>query len=179
MLRLPRWSKTVAVLGASLSSLVMVHAACGQEAQSPVAPATEAVFLHRGWQLQSSCVAKTSGENISTAGFAAAGWHQAEIPATVVGALVADKTYPDPDVAMNLKSLPGMDYSTKTFFAIQEMPKDSPFRCSWWFRTEFASPSAAEHANTFLHFLGINYRANIWLNGKKLANEKEVAAKRI
>jgi exo-1,4-beta-D-glucosaminidase len=153
----------------------MVHAACGQEAQSPVAPATEAVFLHRGWQLQSSCVAKTSGENISTAGFAAAGWHQAEIPATVVGALVADKTYPDPDVAMNLKSLPGMDYSTKTFFAIQEMPKDSPFRCSWWFRTEFASPSAAEHANTFLHFLGINYRANIWLNGKKLANEKEVA----
>ena len=34
----------------------------------------------------------------------------------MVGALVDDKTYPDPDYGTNLKSLPGMDYSTKTFF---------------------------------------------------------------
>jgi exo-1,4-beta-D-glucosaminidase len=109
------------------------------------------------------------------AGFDASTWHKAEIPSTVVGALVTDKTYPDPDYAMNLKSLPGMDYSDKSFFALQDMPKDSPFRCSWWYRTEFATPAEAAAGNTQLHFLGINYRANIWLNGKKIAGEKEVA----
>ena len=54
-------------------------------------------------------------------GFDAKGWHHSDIPSTVVGALVADKTYPDPDYGTNLKSFPGMDYSSKTFFANQDM----------------------------------------------------------
>jgi exo-1,4-beta-D-glucosaminidase len=167
------WSwKTIAVL------VVFVLSSCCMNAHAQttesIAPPTK-IFLHQGWQLQSSCEAKTSGEKVSAAGFDAAGWHKAEIPATVVGALVTDKTYPDPDYAMNLKSIPGMDYSTKSFFAIQDMPKDSPFKCSWWYRTEFRSPEGAAHANTWLHFLGINYRANIWINGKKIAGDKEVA----
>jgi exo-1,4-beta-D-glucosaminidase len=92
-----------------------------------------------------------------------------------VGALVTDKTYPDPDFGTNMKSLPGMGYSPKSFFANQDMPKDSPFRCSWWFRTEFSSPADAEHKTNWLNFLGINYRANIWLNGQKIADANDVA----
>jgi len=172
MSHLPRWSKILPVMSALLLSLAMAGEGRAQAAEP--APVPGKIFLHRGWQLQSSCEAKTSGEKVSIAGFDATGWHKADIPATVVGALVTDKTYPDPDYGMNLKSIPGMDYSTKSFFAIQDMPKDSPFKCSWWYRTEFASPSAAAAANTFLHFLGINYRANIWINGKKIADDKEV-----
>jgi len=173
MSRLPRLWKVFLVMVALLLGFGMAGEAHGQLAEPAAAPSK--IFLHQGWQLQSSCVAKASGEKVSTAGFDAAGWHKADIPATVVGALVADKTYPDPDYGTNLKAFPGMDYSSKTFFAIQEMPKDSPFKCSWWFRTEFASPGGAERANTFLHFLGINYRANIWINGEKIAGDKEVA----
>jgi exo-1,4-beta-D-glucosaminidase len=140
-------------------------------------PASEPgkTFLHEGWQLQSSCVAKASGEKISSAGFDAGSWHKAAIPATVVGALVADKTYADPNYGKNLLSIPGMDYSNKSFFALQDMPKNSPFRCAWWYRTEFATPAGTANAITWLHFLGINYRANLWINGKKLAGEKEIA----
>jgi exo-1,4-beta-D-glucosaminidase len=142
-----------------------------------VAPslAAEKIFLHKDWQLQSSCEAKATGEQVSTVGFDAAKWHRTDLPNTVVGALVDDKTYPDPTYGTNLKSLPGMNYSSKTFFALQDMPKDSPFRCSWWFRTEFNAPAEYQGKTQWLDFLGINYRANVWINGKKVADEKEVA----
>jgi exo-1,4-beta-D-glucosaminidase len=133
------------------------------------------IYLHKDWQIQSSCEAKASGVEISAAGFDAKGWHHSDIPSTVVGALVTDKTYPDPNYGTNLKSFPGMDYSSKSFFANQDMPKDSPFRCSWWFRTEFSLPAEAEHTTSWLDFLGINYRANVWLNGQKIADANEVA----
>jgi exo-1,4-beta-D-glucosaminidase len=133
------------------------------------------MYLHKDWQIQSSCEAKASGAEISAVGFDAKGWHHSDIPSTVVGALVADKTYPDPDYGTNLKSFPGMDYSSKTFFANQDMPKDSPFRCSWWFRTEFTPPADSERKTNWLNFLGINYRANVWLNGQKIADSKDVA----
>lgn len=118
---------------------------------------------------------KASGAEISAAGFEAKGWHHSDIPSTVVGALVTDKTYPDPDYGTNMKSFPGMGYSSKSFFANQDMPKDSPFRCAWWFRTEFSLPAEAEHKTNWLNFLGINYRANVWLNGQKIADANEVA----
>jgi exo-1,4-beta-D-glucosaminidase len=133
------------------------------------------IYLHKNWQIQSSCEAQAAGEQISSVGFDAKGWHQADIPATVVGALVTDKTYPDPNYATNLKSLPGMNYSDKTFFANQEMPEGSPFRCSWWYRTEFPLPEGGAKRTEWLNFLGINYRANIWINGHKVEDANDVA----
>jgi exo-1,4-beta-D-glucosaminidase len=132
-------------------------------------------YLHKEWQIQSSCEVKASGAEISAPGFDTKGWHHSDIPSTVVGALVTDKTYPDPDYGTNLKSFPGMNYSSKSFFANQDMPKDSPFRCSWWFRTEFTPPADAQHKTNWLNFLGINYRANVWLNGQKIADANDVA----
>ena len=131
--------------------------------------------LHGMWQMQSSCVDHSSGEAISTPGFAAQGWHSAEVPGTVVGALVSDKTLPDPDFAMNLKSFPGVVLAGEEPFSNRDMPADSPFRCSHWFRTEFATPREYANKHAWLHFLGINYRANIWVNGQKIADRADVA----
>ena len=133
------------------------------------------MFLHKDWQIQSSCEAKAGGAEISALGFVAKGWHHGDVPNTVVGTLVTDKTYPDPDYGANLKSFPGMDYSSKTFFANQDLPKGSPFRCSWWFRTEFHVPARFAGQKVWLHFDGVNYRANLWLNGKEVADAQEVA----
>jgi len=133
------------------------------------------IFLHKDWQIQSSCEAKASGAEISTAGFDAKGWHHADIPATVVGALVTDKTYPDPDYGTNLRSFPGFNDDPQHFFSNLDMPKGSPFRCAWWFRTELSVPAEAEHKTNWLDFLGINYRANVWINGQKIADANEVA----
>ena len=131
--------------------------------------------LHADWKLESSCQVKATGEKISGPGFQTAGWHNATVPSTVIAALVADKTYPDPDFGMNLRSIPGATYPIGANFADRPMPKDSPFRCSWWYRTEFRSSENHPGRRTWLHFDGINYRANIWLNGRKIADARAVA----
>ena len=132
-------------------------------------------YLHKDWRVQSACEVKAKGEEVSRVGFDAGGWHKAEVPATVVGALIGDKTYPDPNYGTKLRDLPGMNYSAKGLFANQDFPKGSPFACAWWFRTEFSVAEGDAGKNQWLNFLGINYRANIWVNGQKIANADEVA----
>jgi exo-1,4-beta-D-glucosaminidase len=148
--------------------------AASASAPTPAQPITR-IPLSQNWQIQSSCEVMAQGREISTSGFSAKGWHKASVPTTVVAALVADGTYPDPYFGMNFKSFPGMDYSSDSFFAKQSMPADSPFRCSWWFRTEFPAPAQASTRVTWLHFDGINYRANVWLNGEKIGDAKDIA----
>src|SRR2546421_1363577 len=166
-----RWSKFSALVleGLFVSLLLPMMVAGAPEAQ----PAR--TYLHKDWQVQSSCEATATGEQISSARFDAKNWHKTDIPATVVGVLVTDKTVPDPNYGTNLKSFPGMDYSDKGLFANQDMPEGSPFRCSWWYRTEFTLPAGDVQKTEWLNFLGINYRANIWINGHKLADANDVA----
>jgi exo-1,4-beta-D-glucosaminidase len=146
-------------------------------AETPDLPTSAAkpVELLRGWEIQSSCEATSTGDKVSQPGFATTGWHKTTIPNTVVGSLVDDRTYPDPMVATNLKNLPGMNYSSATFFANQDLPEGSPFKCSWWWRNEFALPAAFAKKNMAIHFPGINYRANVWFNGQKLGDAAEIA----
>ena len=149
----------------------------GEHGLATGAPPTEParMYLHKDWRLQSSCQVKARGEDISVIGFDATSWHKVDIPATVVAALVADKTYPDPNYGTNLQSMPGMNYSKLSYFGIQDMPAGSPFLCSWWYRTEFTLPVEQETKTEWLHFLGINYRANIWINGTLIADKTKVA----
>jgi exo-1,4-beta-D-glucosaminidase len=146
-------------------------AAFGQESKHSEKPG---LYLHHGWQIQSSCDVKASGEQISTVGYDAKDWHRAEVPMTVVAALISDKTLPDPFVGTNLKSYAGMWPSNKELFSNYDMPEGSPYRCSWWYRTEFSVPAEYEKKLAWLNFLGINYRANVWMNGKKVADQKDV-----
>jgi len=131
--------------------------------------------LHDGWALQSSCRISAKGPAISTVGFAMTGWHKAIVPTTVLAALVADGTFPDPYFASNLRAIPGGNYPLGADFALLDMPMNSPFRCPWWYRTEFTVGPKQLKRHVELHFLGINNRANIWFNGKRLADVKEVA----
>jgi exo-1,4-beta-D-glucosaminidase len=133
------------------------------------------IDLHGLWKMQSSCVDRSTGEAISTPGFAAKGWHSAEVPGTVVGALVTDKTLPDPDYGMNLKQFPGIVLGGDMPFSNRDMPADSPYLCSFWFRTEFATPREFANSLVWLHFLGINSSANIWMNGQEIADHVAVA----
>jgi len=56
------------------------------------------------------------------------------------------------------------------------MPADSSYRCGWWYRDEFAAPVAPQkQARFWLRSGGINYRAEIWLNGHKIADASEIA----
>ncbi len=131
--------------------------------------------LHTGWMLQSSCSVNATGDKISVVGFDTKGWHKTDVPATVVAALVDDKTYPDPDFGENLRAIPGTTYPIGKNFSGMPIPKDSPFHCSWWYRTEFRLPKHFERRHVWLNFGGINNHANIWLNGHQIAGGKDVA----
>jgi len=133
------------------------------------------VALRDGWSLQSNCKVEKSGEVISTARFQPTGWYTVTVPTTVVAALVKHKVYPDPGFGMNLRSYPGMSYPIGTNFSNIAMQQDSPFMVPWWYRKEFVVPESYRGKTIWLNFGGINYRANIWLNGKQIAKKEDAA----
>ncbi len=142
----------------------------------PVGPHADSLptYLHSGWKLQSSCAVKTTGDQISSRDFKPRGWIDTTVPTTVLGAQVQAGIFPDPFFGMNLRKIPGTDYPIGKIFGYLPISENSPYHCSWWYRTEFiARPSVGR--KIWLHFDGINYRANVWLNGSELANSDTVA----
>jgi exo-1,4-beta-D-glucosaminidase len=127
------------------------------------------INLKEGWAIQSSAQVSDQGEAVSTVGYAPKQWYPTTLPSTVFAALVENHVYPDPYFGMNLRSVPGVDYPLGRNFSALEMSQASPFRRSWWYRTEFTLPKLERGQHFWLHFDGINYRANVWLNGRQLA----------
>ncbi len=134
------------------------------------------IRLHDGWQLQSSRLVHESGDVVSSASFHPSGWLETTVPSTVVAAQVAAGQLKDPYFGMNLRDYPGMSYPIgfNTFNNLP-MEKDSPYAAPWWYRTEFRLPASYRGKRVWLQLKGINYRANLWLNGHKLAVSEDVA----
>ena len=127
------------------------------------------------WRIQPSSQVREGGEVLSKVKFPIHSWYAASVPSTVLAALVKDEVYLDPYFGKNLRSIPGNSYPIGTeSFMLTPMPPESPFRSSWWYRTEFEVPSAVQGKTIWLHFNGVNYRANVWLNGHQIANAKEM-----
>ena len=115
------------------------------------------VELKTGWRLESSWNVVQDGSLISQSAYDASKWHEIHaMPATVLQILQEDGVYPNLYFGKNL---------TET------VPRDL-FRRDWWYRTAFTVPP--EHSAHWLVFMGINYRAEIWLNGKRVANNREI-----
>ncbi len=155
--------------------LVMSLLAAGSIAAAAQTVPEQGTALRQGWRLQSSCAIHEGGERISTAAFDAGGWVRTSVPATVFAAQVAAGIYKDPYYDMNLRRVPGEEYKIGAIFSNLPMPEGSPYRCSWWYRDEFEVPAADRGKRLSLHFEGINYRANLWVNGQKIADSAEVA----
>jgi len=105
--------------------------------------------LKSDWLIQSSAGVKESGGIISGSGYDVVGWYPTDAPATVMAALVKNNVYRDPFMGNNLEAIP-----------------TDQFKNSWWYRREF---KVEADENTRLIFEGINYSANIWLNGQQIA----------
>ncbi len=159
-----------------LIALLMAFVASASATAATIAP------LHDGWRLQSACNLKADGASISAASFRTDDWLNTSVPSTVLAAQAADKVVPDPYYGMNLRSIPGTGYPIGHDFSNLPMPQDSPYRCWWWYRTEFtlpagsSMPAATMHdQRTWIHFGGINYRGEIWVNGTRIADSATVA----
>ncbi|MBW4026862.1 MAG: glycosyl hydrolase family 2 [Acidobacteria bacterium] len=131
--------------------------------------------LKEGWRLQSACKLQADGVAISSAAFRPEGWYSASVPGTVLATQTADAAVPPPYFGTNLRTLPGTSYPVGVNFSNLPMPQDSPYKCGWWYRREVIVPAQTSGQTLWLHFGGINYRADIWLNGKRIADRSQVA----
>ena len=151
--------------------------ACAALHAQPAAP----LALREHWAIQSSALVADTGDAISRPGYKTTGWYPATMPSTVVAALVKEHVYPDPGFGMNLRAFAGTSYPIGVNFSNIHMPPDSPYRVPWWFRTEFQAPpqhnepKEQKGETLWLRFDGINYRANVWLNGKRIADSGSMA----
>jgi mannosylglycoprotein endo-beta-mannosidase len=101
-----------------------------------------------GWKMQDSAKVATAAALISTTGFDPQGWYAATVPGTVLTTLVNNGVYPEPLYGENMRAIP-----------------ESLNKTSYWYRTIFSVPAAYKGRHTWLHFGGINYTAQIWVNG--------------
>ncbi len=158
----------------AVAAMVMATAAGSMPAGSVRAEDIFRRSLHEGWRIQSSTEVAADGAAISASGFDASRWHPASVPTTVVGALVDAKVYPDPYYGDNILKLPATGYKPGVNLSLHPLPEGSPFRAGWWYRTEFQVPAPSPAEVFWLRFDGINYRANIWLNGHEVARAADV-----
>ena len=117
-----------------------------------VAAQPQVIELGSGWQVQAAASVNEPGETIASPGFETTGWYPAVVPATVMAVLVANEVYKDIFFGKNLETIP-----------------EEQFKGPWWYRQEFDLPAKDPFAVARLIFEGINYRANIFLNGEKIA----------
>lgn len=123
-----------------------------------------------GWSLQSSTNVAQSGETLSVPSYQAEAWHAAVVPGTVIASLVHDKTIPDPYFGVNLRNLIGSKFRNDKILAEMPMDMTGQFAVPWWYRSTFNVPDSYKGKVIWLHFGGINYRADIWINGHRLAD---------
>ena len=113
------------------------------------------VELDTAWRIISADQISDQDRSVSSPTFDVSGWYPVRrMPATVLQVLEDDGVYKDLYYGRNLLT-----------------PGDL-WKRDWWYRTSFTAP--AGRAVYSLIFKGINYRADIWLNGHQVANRSQV-----
>ncbi len=115
------------------------------------------IELSTGWKLSTALGLPADGAAISGAGYDDSAWHPVRrMPATVLQTLQDDGVYPNLYYGKNL---------------LEEVPQDL-YKQDWWYRTTFTAPS--DYPTYVLDFPGINYRAEVWLNGHRVADNRQI-----
>lgn len=132
------------------------------------------------FNLQSSSIIPESGETLSSISYnSKVYWFPVKVPCTVLTGLVQNKVYPDPYIGMNNMLIPDASDSFNHQYNLEQysnLPNDpNPWKKPYWYRTTFAVPKSDKGKHFQLIFKGINYRAEVWLNGKRIADSSEMA----
>ncbi|QPH37927.1 glycosyl hydrolase [Pedobacter endophyticus] len=118
------------------------------------AQAQQRYELNTGWLCNNIKEVKVDGAQISKAGFVLDNWMQATVPGTVLTTLLNNKKVPDPFYGMNTEKIPDIYKTGNDYY-------------TYWFVKDF-DEKAVGNEQVWLQFRGINYKAEIFLNGKKV-----------
>jgi hypothetical protein len=139
---------SIAVFAVLCSGIVGVRQASAQEPHAGLAQ----TVLSSGWELQDIAKVPDNGALVSTLGYKPEGWYPAVVPGTVLTTLVKNSVYPEPLYGENNRP--------------DRIP-ESLNKTSYWYRTVFEVPVAFKGRHTWLNFDGINFSAEVWVNGKQ------------
>ncbi|MGV8096623.1 MAG: sugar-binding domain-containing protein [Mangrovibacterium sp.] len=115
--------------------------------------------LSSDWRMQSSDRLDGIEErSISESGFDTSSWYEAIVPGTVLGSMATTGVIEDPYFGINMQKI-----------------DPEQFRQPWWFRTTFHVDRKDLSKKISLRFNGINYRADLWVNGKKIVGKDQFA----
>lgn len=103
------------------------------------------------WRLAAAPTVTADGAALSRAGFDDRGWYAATTPGTVLTTLIDRGVYPDPDHGLNNMAIP-----------------ETLAHQDYWYRTVFNPAPALTGRRLTLTFKGVNYAAQVWLNGAAL-----------
>lgn len=115
------------------------------------------------WRIQSSANAQEGGHAISTPGFSTKDWYPVSAHATVMAGLLENGKFPHVFYGINLRKVQVPDTDHRRV----QIP--------WWYRTTFQLPAGSRNLHAFLKVNGIIPRADLWLNGKKIADHHDIA----
>lgn len=120
-------------------------------AAMPVAADGKLLLSGGGWQLQRASEVQAVGEDISLSAYKPEGWVTATVPGTVLTSYKNVGALADPNYADN-----------------QLMVSESFFNSNFWYHREFQLPQSFRRDRVFLNFDGINWKANVFLNGQQI-----------
>jgi len=103
------------------------------------------------WQLQRASEVKAKGEKIASADYEASNWIIATVPGTVLASYINIGAVPDPNYADDVDQI-----------------SESFFRSNFWYRNTFEVAKELKGEQQWLNFDGINWKANVFLNGQRL-----------
>jgi hypothetical protein len=132
------------------------------------------------FQMQSAYLIHEKGDLLSSTSYSSANyWYPVKVPSTVLTGLVSNKVYPDPYTGMNNMLIPDASdsfnhqYNLAQYSHIPNVP--NPWKKPYWYRTIFSVPAKDRGQHFQLIFKGINYRAEVWLNGSLIADSSRMA----
>ncbi len=131
------------------------------------------------FRLQSSAVVHETGQQLSEGPYQGkAYWFQVKVPSTVLSGLVANNVYPSPYIGMNNMRIPDASDSLDKIWLLYQysfLPNQkNPWKKPYWYRTVFTLPKSYKGKQVWLHFKGINYRADVWINGHQIADSSKM-----
>jgi len=109
------------------------------------------VLAGGSWRLQRANFVTEGGEAVSKAGYKDDEWLVATVPGTVLTSYLNVGAVPEPNFGQNQLHI-----------------SDSFFHSDFWYRTEFTAPAKAAQQTAWLNFDGIDWKADVFLNGEKL-----------
>ena len=115
----------------------------------------EKTLIHSDWYARKANEVKMDGNRLSAAPLDKTGWFPARVPGTVLTTLLENHMYPAPEFGLNNNLIPDIHEVGNDFY-------------TYWFTRQFAINNLPEGRNVWLNFRGINYKAEIFLNGKRI-----------